>query len=329
MSVTKGLAVIGRADPSGLGSMTIDYCAAMKPERVAIINYDSRGRTDPGLVPGCQVWEPGEATSSDRLVPFLEGMRAVVGFETFYGMEVLGVARGLGVKTICFPMWECSPHYVDRCDVLIGLSDQDLKIYPKAIRMSWPATEAQFAMKRRRNFPPVHFVHNAGHFGYNNRNATKEVIEAGTYLPLETDAMLTVRSFDRPPWKIEHQKIRYLGPAETREELYREADVIVFPMRFPGLSLPMVESAAAQIPTIVMEHPEWTDYPVAMKVPVVGHEMYRIGRQLVEYSNLNVGWLASMMASMARGETHPLPPTKPPTWAQFRKEWDAKVWGTI
>lgn len=321
------VAVFGRADASGLGSMTLDFCRHMHPDRVGIMDMPGRG----GVlekIPASWVRVPAPGClKPDWWEQFLEGIDVLVGFETFYRDTVFLVTERRKVKTVMFPMWECSPPWIEQATVLACLSDEDMKYYPRGVRMSWPMDRENFPQHRIFS-PPRRFVHNAGGLGLHGRNGTREVIRASAKLQALGTIPLTVRTNEMlpPPWLDGSRwcDVR-VGYLEDRRRLYHDADVLVFPMRFAGLSLPMLEAAASMIPTLVLDLPEWSHYAPEMRVPTCGSEIFRIGWRMVEYHKPDIEALGDRLVSLAKGDIFPQYPPQPPTWSDFAKAWNGML----
>ena len=316
------LAVIGRADCSGLATMTREFCREMRAGKALILSYATRGATDATGIENATVIEPNQLTL-DFAMRWLEGVDTLVGFETLYSTFVVSAAMKSKTRLVMFPMWECSPQYVDMCDLLIALSDRDAEHYKQSVRVEWPVSRERY-MKSDVSYPPISFVHNAGSLGYHGRNGTEDIIAASRYLD-GTNAMLFVRSGETLPasWQDRASigSCVFSSDWVPRERLYHNADVFVFPMRFPGLSLPLIEAAACRIPTIVADLPEWRSYPASMRVRVKGTVTHSIAGRRVEYASLDVDRLGEIMRALALGEQEALLPPEPQTWGNFREWW--------
>ena len=310
--------VIGRADASGLGRMTVEFCRHMKPGRVAVLDYHGRGRTNPDLIPGCHLINPASMANHHLLAELMNGMTTVIGFETFYNPAVVARAKVDGLRTILFPMWECSPPWSEDADNLICLSDRDLRAYPRGLRMDWPIDRRAFLAN---GFPmrPT-FLHNAGSHGYYGRNGTEFVLKALNQCgDLPCDFRLRTleaipSDWFRPPHVVIEQ-----GDVPI-DRLYL-GTVFVFPMRFEGLSLPISEAAALGLPTIVLDLPEWSRWPQELRARVGGTVEHSIGARRVKYAIPDVDHMASIIRRVASHSIEAKAPPPPPTWDEFAKEF--------
>ena len=311
--------VIGRADASGLGRMTIEFCRHMQPGRVAVLNYQGRGPTDPALIPGSRLVSPPSMANHHLLAELMAGMATVVGFETFYNPAVLARARVDGLRTILFPMWECSPPWSEEADELICVSRRDMQAYPRGRLMRWPIDPVRFTSE---GFPvqPT-FLHNAGSHGYYGRNGTEFVLRAMGQCADLNACRFRVRSLEAIPPNWERPSHVAIESGDVPLERLYAGSVFVFPMRFEGLSLPISEAAAVGMPTIVLDLPEWEDWPQELRVRVSGTVEHAIGVRRVTYANPDVDHLASIMRGIAEHRIEARRPPCPPSWKEFKMEF--------
>jgi len=318
------LAVLGRADPTGLGAMTDDFCRAMDPDLALVVDYSTRGKTDPGLVPGSIVLPQTELRFSDFWAEMLAGYDALVGFETFYDEAVLRGAKLAGCKTILFPMWECTQPWCDAADVMVCLSPADEARYPRGIPMRWAVDPRRFQPRTDICWPPKLIQHNAGTLGLNGRNGTEEFLQAARYLS-GTGVAVLVRAQEQIPTEWRTPDAYYAGMVDQREDLWREMDLFVFPLKIPGLALPLIEAAAVGIPTLIVDIAERRDYHADFRVPIGRTYRCRIGGNEVEYRAADVEALGRRMRSMALGNVRVRVPPHPPTWHKFKTRWQNTV----
>lgn len=323
LAVSRGMAVIGRADASGLGSLTVDFCREMRPERVMIINCSSRGATDVGRITCADVQlVEMEKVNQQVVSKFLDGMKYVVGFETFYRTCVMEAAGRMGIHTVLVPMWECTQPEYEICDTMICVSDQDLRHYHDGVRIDWPMNPGAFFKPEALHRPATRFQHNAGTFGLNGRNNTEGVALAAQMLMGEID--LKIRAVEKPDFRVPTGVNIEVG-AIDRAGLYFGYDVLVFPIGMSGLCLPIQEAAALGLPTVVMDLPQWAAWPAELKLPSVRVDTLPIGGRAVEYHRFDPAALASLLRRIAKGEVFPAQPPPQPSWGEFRRSWEAKV----
>ena len=232
---------IGYATVQGLGVLLKDF-------------YDNGIITDVVTVKHWKYanhdWYRGPTTSLNGFDPlvareFIKTMDVMFFFETSFDPQLISYCRSYGVKTILMPMYECTPAFLpgNEPDLILNPSELDQQHYPQGKLVQVPIPK--FIQWRSRQRAKV-FVHNAGHGGLNGRNGTKELLEA---LPLiQSPIKLILRlqeSWDIPNYVVNDPRVDMRVGTFSREELYEEGDVFIFPEKFNGLSLPLQEAAAS------------------------------------------------------------------------------------
>lgn len=363
--MSNGIYVIGRAERMGLGTMTEEFCAAMDPDKVIVVDCDNGRTVDASRIANAKVVKRRAFSPADEL----KGASVVVGFETFYHNAVPEIGRHLdfNFKTVLFPMWEWSSHsQVEGSSLLVCLSETDRQWagcrpmpYGFYVRYDWPASPFLKAKCRVCNgagindhgypfspcdrcpirkilWPPKTFVHLAGNAAH-NRDGTREVIQAARYLR-GTGARLRLHaSFTIPPeWSINGDVVELAGPCTDRRDLFDGADCLVCPRRIGGHSLPINEATGEGIPCIVPDLPDWAAFPYRVKM--VRDGTFGAARR-VDAWRVDVQELGLFMRAMALGYAVTSDPTlnvslpqtpcpKLPTWDKFKTEW-AKWMKTI
>lgn len=331
--MSDGLCVIGRDDRMGLGSMTADFCGGMPVDRLILIDGDKR----PGKI---DFPKPADTRhvrwASLRDLPFppgtLDGMRTVVGFETWYSDRLTEDARKLGIKTVLMPMHEwSSAKQASLSDCLIALSETDYdwclglpqRSPCRLLRTDWPAMPRPEPAKGFRAWPPKKFVHVAGN-AVHNREGTREVLAASERL-IGTGARLIVHSsFDCRGWLTNPKSpVEFRGSVKDRCEMYDGMDCMVQPRRLSGHSLPINEAAGEGLPTIVLDLPDWKAWTYRVGRMVESVERY--GPLPQKVYTADVGSLGLLMRQMALGEIGRQPTPAMPTWEQFRRWWETNV----
>lgn len=184
-------------------------------------------------------------------------------FETPFDWTLLDYCRGIGVKTVLMPMYECMPKVLP--------AQPDLFLCPSLLDLSYyPSTDPSTQSGKRMGYDPDGvssrylpipveqrwyqrdraeiFVHNAGHGGLKGRNGTQQFLEAIQYV--KSDAKFVLRVQDRE-FAVEKQLLDRIKDRLMIEgtlpydRLFLNGDVFVFPERFNGLSLPLQEARAA------------------------------------------------------------------------------------
>jgi hypothetical protein len=124
------------------------------------------------------------------------------------------------------------------------------------------------------------FVFNNGNGGLKGRNGAADVLAALDYV--KSNAKFIIRSQGNTA-KIVHPRIRYEGVVPY-DQLWVEGDVLIFPERFNGLSLPLQEARAAGMVVMCGDRfPMNTWLPKEPLLPVKGYHRERVGPPYNEY----------------------------------------------
>lgn len=200
-------------------------------------------------------------------------------FETPFDWNLLPFCRFQGVKSVCMPMHECMP--VDlpaHPDAYINPSLLDQQHFsgpfiPVPVDVPW----------RLRTKAEV-FIHNAGHGGLKGRNGTDELLQAMEYVQSPLDLIIRSQADIEVGSEITADpRIRLcIGTVPTREELYAEGDVYVFPEKFNGLSLPLQEARASGMLIISTDRfPINTWLPQESLVPTCAYQEVQLSPRLL------------------------------------------------
>lgn len=187
----------------------------------------------------------GDSYTKKQLDEFLDEIDVLLILETPFTHDALYRAREKNVKTVLVPMYECTPANlpIELIDKVINPSELDKRYYPQGEVLPIPVP--RWIKWRGRTTARV-FVHNAGHGGVQGRNGTKELIKA---IPMiKSNARIIIRTQNEKLLPSDYNKLRNteirLGTC-SKEELYDEGDVFLFPEKFNGLSLPLQEAKAS------------------------------------------------------------------------------------
>jgi hypothetical protein len=119
---------------------------------------------------------------------------------------------------------------------------------------------------------------------------------------------------------VREHVVEFAGGVESRTDLLKDCDCLVQPRRLPGHSLPINEATGEGIPCIVLDLPDWKDYPYRVKS--VLDTPQRFGTYNGPMVKADVEVLGQLMRSMTEGkdcQSHLMP--KLPTWEEFKVQW--------
>ena len=226
------------ASHQGLGYLAKDFYDNGVLDKVLVHKHSRR--------PSHPEWYPNSRPSNDENLKWLlDGLDAVLFFETPFSWKVIPMAREMGVKTVLMPMYECTPYPLAyEPDMILCPSVLDLDYYEDKNSQFVPVPVPGWVTWKERQKART-FVHNAGNGGLGGRNGTKELIEAFNHV--QSDARLIIRC-QEGQFKTKDPRIELRHGHVEIEELYAEGDVFIFPEKFNGLSLPLQEAYASGMP---------------------------------------------------------------------------------
>ena len=307
----------------GISSMAEDFCRNMQADAV-IMDCGVKRPTYPERFENV-IGKVTPTAALEEILPLCDGYRWIVFFESSYNVLWHDAAKLLGANMLGFPMWECSPPWFKDCDLIVATSPMESEHYPDSIRLEWPIDTAPLAPGAFPTRPARRLLHNRGNGGIHDRNCTAAILAAtrGLY---KSEALLTVRALEMPKVmpSFEGSAVRFEPPTADRRGLYANADLLVHPYRFDGLSLPIREAAACGLPCIVPDFPTYRDWPASLRCP-----MKRVGRFLspagfeVPLHDADQTWLLEAFSNFGRGVAGvpEIPKAcKPGDWASFAKQ---------
>lgn len=280
--MSKKIGIIARCDNRGLGIQTWEFYKHIEPFKILIVIFDHENnhpeRYEKGNVRICK-----EKPDQSDLNWLLGGIDVLVVFETVYSSEVLSQAKQRGIATIMQPNWEWFDEK-DRPDLLIPPSLWHFEDYPDPkIYLPAPVNRDLIPFKLREKAKV--FLHNAGNMqaGY-DRNGTKILFEA---IPLvKSDVKFIIKS----QIKIEGSKdgrIEMVCDDKLNywEQWQTDADVLLYPRRYGGLSLPLNEAMSAGLVPIMIDcDPVNRFLPKELLIKPNGKEELFIRQKVESYS---------------------------------------------
>lgn len=217
-------------------------------------------------------WYPGHVNRET----LLDKCDTLIFFETPFDWKVIVQAREKGIKTILIPMYECTRYpFPYQPDEIWCPSDLDYKFYTEkgeVCKKIQIPVDAKWKLREKARV----FVHNAGNGGLGGRNGTQELLQAMQYV--KSPIKLIVRS-QVDIKKVIDPRIEYVNG--TRDNIWEEGDVFVFPEKFNGLSLPLQEAFASGF--LVMATNRFPNYTYLRKEPLIPVQKYIKEKIAVEF----------------------------------------------
>lgn len=227
------------ATHQGLGILARDFVRNGVVTHVTMIAHSKR-KNHEEWYPGSKIcWDLRGGL--DDLKAFCRSVDIMFFFETPFVWELIDYCRTIKVKTLLMPMYECMPRTLPATpDAFVNPSSLDQQYYPRGTHIPVPVE-----VPWRKRDKATEFLHNAGNGGLNGRNGTRELLDAVKYV--KSKAKIIIRSQD-PQMPVLPPNVEYRVQDIAFEDLWRrggECDVLVFPEKFNGLSLPLQEARAA------------------------------------------------------------------------------------
>jgi glycosyltransferase involved in cell wall biosynthesis len=248
------LGIIGRADNTGLGVETWEFCRHFPEAKVMIVEFES-------LYPG-EIYKiyperfnkpvivTGIPTES-QLEAFFEGIDVLFTIETPYYPKAFEIARRVGVKSILRVNYEWFRDY--RPDFYISpiLYHYNEIPGPKAF-IPFPINREVLPFKLRKKANK--FIHIAGNMkAAYDRNGTELFLKAIPYIKSNIEIVI------KSQVPIESISNRYANVRvdvcdyENYWEIWEDADVLVLPRRYAGQSLPLNEAMSRGMAIIMTD----------------------------------------------------------------------------
>lgn len=271
MPVKVGL--IARAEYRGLGYLTWEFAQHVKPDRVLVVDLGPLARgfaSDVSRFPGATVvpWVDGQVPEPD-VRAWLDGLDVLYSAETFYDPRVAGWAREAGCRTVLHAMPEFFRPEMEP-DVVWAPTGWRLDLLPPDARPV-PVPVSVPALGEQPGSSILRVLHVAGHRAAQDRNGTAALATALRFTRGKLIARVECQDRRLPPIRgAGGVQVRvHLGGRPVRWSLYRDADLIVMPRRYGGLSLPVQEAMAAGLGVVMTDVEPNREWPIE-PIPVAG-----------------------------------------------------------
>lgn len=261
----KRWAVVAHKDDTGFGRMAMDMRSVLGIGHHLII--PSERLTDYPVSAANEVVLDPQA-SREHVAELLSGLQGIIFFERHsWHPELLAIARELGVRSVCVPMWEWFAGNATQwqlCNFFICPNQFALKIvrsygWKNSIYLPWLLDLKRFPTRSIVG-PARLFVHNAGLVDLDDRKGTRDAIKAFMKVK-RSDIKLLVRiqketelpSFD------ERVEVRF-GNLDDPANLYRLGDVAIQPSKMEGIGFMVLEAVVSGLPVLTTNYPPMNEF---------------------------------------------------------------------
>ena len=284
------IGLVGWNTPSGLGQVNRDLARHLPIERWLIPTHPNfREVAGPA---GCPTHR---GIGTDNLREFLEGLDSLLFCELPYLPDLVPMARSMGVRVVCIPMWEylneMAPwlRLTDRMicptrvclDVVTRLRER-LGLAWEVDEFPWPIDIDRFPFHHRTEARRFLFVNgNGGAREFGNGRASWDgrkgvgTIAAAARLAPSVPILVRSQTPDLPPFppNVEIQVEDLEDPAE----LYSDGDICILPSRWEGLGLPLLECQARGLPLVTTDAPPMNEHRPLLALPATASEVRLFG----------------------------------------------------
>lgn len=266
--------LVARSEDRGLGNLTWEFAQHMNPDRVLLVvpNHHFRQRFE--RYPGATVlrWDHRRSDALDERVvrEWLDGLDVVYSAETFYDWRMCDWARELGVRTVCHLMPEYFRHGDDARlatpDVWWTPTRWRLNQLPRSTRVvPVPVALERFTVREPWDMQgPPRWLHIAGVLATGDRNGSKVLRDALKLLKREHVVRIRTLTPAHPPRAASSVKVEMITkPTAEYWQLYADAEALVSPRRYAGLSLPAQEAMASGLALVMSDcEPQRSEWPI-------------------------------------------------------------------
>lgn len=268
--------MVARAEDRGLGILTWEFHRHLQPDRTLVIDMGPLARGfEPHLdrYPDATVVPFDGATLPEAEVrAWLDGLDVLYSAETFYDWHLVEWAREAGVATVLHVMPEFYRHATEgelpHPDAVWAPTPWRLDSLPERTRLVPVPVATDRFTTRPEPTGQLRVLHVAGHRAAGDRNGTLQLAQALRRVREPMTVRLLTQDPRLPSMRTAPgvELVIEAGGRGDYWDLYADADVMVLPRRYGGLSLPVQEAMAAGL-AVVMPDVSPNDWWPTIRVP--------------------------------------------------------------
>jgi hypothetical protein len=248
------IGIIGRADNTGLGVETWEFCRHFPETKVLIVNFDSLGdryRIYPERFRNPTIIK--EYPQNEAIEAFLEDIDLLITIETPYNKNAYKIASKIGVRSILRVNYEWLCDYYDP-DFYItpSLYHYDDIPAPKK-HLPFPINRKVLPFKLRKK--AKRFIHIAGNMkAAYDRNGTELLLQAIPYIKSQDIEIIIKSQVPIDSIANRYAQVRVdVCDYENYWEIWEDADVYISPRRYAAQSLPLNEAMSRGMAIIMTD----------------------------------------------------------------------------
>lgn len=253
-----------RADAGGLANMTHEFWRHLHPDKTFVIDLGERGRgpADRTRYPGATFCEGMDDHITDTVIDtFCDGLDVVYAAETFYCHQFAERARSADVRTVLHAMPELVRADYTQPDVMWLPTCWEAHRLPDAPIVPVPVARERLPYRARTE--AATFLHVAAP-AFHDRQGTKLVLAALRHLSRPTRVIIRASRRRDLPAMAGRSLPRHVDvdiQVGTDPDYWAaypaEADVLLLPRRYAGLSLPAQEAASLGMGVVMLDLPPY------------------------------------------------------------------------
>lgn len=271
------IGLIARDDAGGIAAQSIDFAKHLQPEATLVVQLGDKGRGERTFDAwpnplytqvsfGAKSW----LSDTSLVSHFVSQVDVILTIETFYGPLIHEVAEQAGVKTVRYVNPELYRH--EPCDQEVLPSEWEANRFPGTPIILQGVAAPKENVKLRTDLKTV--LHQAAP-AMLDRNGTNVFLTALEYTdhPLNVIIHGPLDGMQKHAIsQLTHKHDIYVmhGQKSNRWDIYQtDIDLLVYPRRYGGNSLTLLEAAACGIPILTTDCPpqnQW--FPQDCLVPV-------------------------------------------------------------